>query len=181
MGADLPTGFERALSWIREAEGCKHGVVDDPADAGGRTYCGITQATLDRYQQEIGKPALLVENIDDDKIKAIYFKYYWLESKACDLPWPLNLLHFDGYVQHKPVDAARVLQRAVGAVPDGIIGPKTVLAAYRRDQKACAPYIYWRWRLYLQLDKRWFRQWSIRLVDLWKESGVVANKKRREK
>ena len=178
MENELASGFDRALKWILRAEG---GYADNPLDPGGATNFGIIQRTFDRYQDEIGKPRLPVKSITDDKVKSIYLRYYWLESKACDLPWPISLLHFDGYVQHRPRDAARVLQRAVGATPDGILGPRTVAATNRAGESATGPYIYWRLRLYMQLNKHFFRGWVIRVVDLWAEAGVAPATKRRKK
>ena len=47
----------------------------------------------------------------------------------CDrLPWPVSLVHFDACVNTGVTQAARFLQRSVGADPDGRIGPKTLEA-----------------------------------------------------
>ena len=43
-------------------------------------------------------------------------------------PWPVSLVHFDACVTTGVTQAARFLQRSVGAEPDGRIGPKTLEA-----------------------------------------------------
>jgi lysozyme family protein len=44
------------------------------------------------------------------------------------MPWPVSLVHFDACVNMGVTQAARFLQRSVGAEPDGRIGPKTLEA-----------------------------------------------------
>ncbi|KKK51025.1 hypothetical protein LCGC14_3119120, partial [marine sediment metagenome] len=87
----------------------------------------------------------------------IYHDLYWREGQCNQLPWPLSLYHFDGYVNLLPRDAGRVLQRALKIrtpelVVDGIVGPKTIAAAHSLEYnlKIRTEYLWERIRLYLR-------------------------------
>jgi lysozyme family protein len=96
--------FERCLPVTLQFEG---GFVDDPADMGGRTNKGITQATYDRACEEWGQPHADVKDITDADVRAIYAEDYWVPSGAVDQPWPMNLLIFDSAVNHGVARAKR--------------------------------------------------------------------------
>ncbi len=114
--------FERALPYILKAEG---GLVDNPADPGGRTNKGITQAVYDAWRFTHGQPKQLVDAITDQEVADIYRGKYW-EFGHCDaLPWPLCLAHFDACVNTGVGQATRFLQRAADVPDDGTFGPRT--------------------------------------------------------
>jgi lysozyme family protein len=71
-------------------------------------------------------------------VEEIYRDDYWLEGDCDRLPWPVSLVHFDACVNTGVTQAARFLQRSVGAEPDGRIGPKT-LEAVRAALEKHAP------------------------------------------
>lgn len=113
--------FEAALAAVLEAEG---GNDDDPADHGGRTSHGITQAEYDAWRREQGAPEQDVWKISPSEIHQIYHDEYW--EPWCDmLPKGLDFLYFDLAVNAGPHEATLVLQRAVGVAADGRIGPRT--------------------------------------------------------
>ena len=120
------TNFLRALPFTLRMEG---GYSDHPSDPGGATQKGITQAVYDAYRREHSQSVAPVRGISDDEVEAIYFSRYWTVCKAEALPWPASLCHFDAAVNHGVGGAARILQRAVGVVADGKIGPQTLAAA----------------------------------------------------
>lgn len=102
------------------------GFVDHPADRGGPTNMGITQATLAHWR---GKPvtAQEVKDLGRDEAVALYRRNYWsgpgldtlgLNEIAADMV-------FDTAVHHGPRTAIRLLQRAAGVKDDGLIGPIT--------------------------------------------------------
>ena len=103
------------------------GFVNDPADPGGVTDFGITLAT---YSHWLGRPASIAElRVMDDAVKAaIYRAGYWNMIQGDALPSGVDLITFDGAVNGGPKRAAEMLQEAVGAVADGMIGPKTLAA-----------------------------------------------------
>lgn len=127
------TRFDTVVGHIFGAEG---GLSDDPADRGGRTNMGISTPTLrEAIKRGIVRPDATIDNLRRDEAKNIYFSMFWTEPKCNELPRPLDLLAFDAFVQHRPKPAAVLIQKAVGAVPDGMIGPATIAAAFGADLK----------------------------------------------
>lgn len=149
--------FKKAFDHILVVEGQ---FVDNPNDPGGRTNLGITQATFTRWLREKELPSVDVADIQREEAYAIYHDEYWIRGQCHKLPWPLALYHFDGYVNLLPMDAGRVLQRAlqIGApklAVDGIVGPKTIRTANQLDWdlKVRSEYLWERVRLYLRKVK----------------------------
>lgn len=104
------------------------GYVDHAADKGGPTNFGITQKTLSAW---LGRQATKgdVQALDEKTARAIYAKAY-VQAPGFDQIKDdrLRALVVDSGVQHGPTTAAKWLQIAVGANPDGKIGPKTLAA-----------------------------------------------------
>ena len=109
---------------VLEHEG---GYVNHPKDPGGRTNMGITQRT---YQNFYGRPVTEEEmkTMPRKDATEIYKSMYWDEVRGDDLPAGVDICVFDWSVNSGINRAARALQKAVGAYPDGILGPKTMLA-----------------------------------------------------
>ncbi len=101
------------------------GYVNDPDDAGGETKFGVAKnANLD----------LNITELTWEQAKSVYYNRYWVKG-ACDrLPPRVAVLHFDGCVNHGTGRASKFLQRAVGAVEDGVIGNKTAQAVADLDE-----------------------------------------------
>lgn len=119
--------FQKALEFTLRWEG---GYSDHPADKGGATMRGITQATYDAYLRSIGAPSHPVKGIRDEEIEWIYHRNYWEEIKGDSLPMPLAIAVFDCAVNSGPSRSIKLLQSACGGlVIDGLIGPKTLAAA----------------------------------------------------
>ena len=121
MSAD----FQRALTFVLKVEG---GYTNDPVDRGGATNKGILQRVYHIYGKAEGLRPADVRHILNIEVEEIYRDAYWLEGDCDRLPWPVSLVHFDACVNTGVTQAARFLQRAVGAEPDGRIGPKTLEA-----------------------------------------------------
>ena len=161
-------GFAQALPVILRAEG---GYVDDPVDRGGATNFGVTQKTYDAYRikKRLGKVS--VRGITTEEVGSVYHVRYWLKGKCDALPWPASMAHFDSCVNHGPRNAAKLLQRAVGAVPDGKIGPRT-LAAVVKTSGLANTLLWGRVRYYLKIVKvrpsqiRFLRGWLLRVLHL---------------
>lgn len=91
-------------------------------DPGGETMWGITEVTL-RGLGIDKRPAELTPA----EARAIYFEHYWKPVRElCRVEPALALMAYDFGVQSGPRQAARTLQRVVGATADGIIGPRTL-------------------------------------------------------
>lgn len=117
--------FSSALNRTLVHEG---GWSDHPNDPGGATMKGITLST---YSAFLGRKATKEElkNIPEADLLAIYKNNYWDKVKADNLPSGLDICVFDFAVNSGPSRAIRMLQGLCGAVPDAIIGPKTIAAA----------------------------------------------------
>lgn len=114
--------FNRCLEIILHHEG---GYVNHPKDPGGRTNLGVTQRV---YEEWIGHPVseAIMKGLTVDHVRALYKAKYWAVVKADELPAGLDLCVFDFGVNAGPGRAVRYLQRMVGAVEDGQIGPRTI-------------------------------------------------------
>lgn len=166
--------FQRCLPIILEVEG---GLSNHPADPGGLTNHGITQATYSRYLQQLGQPSYPVTGITKSEIEDLYFRLYWLEAGCHNLPLPLGLCVFDGAVHSGPKRAVKLLQECIGVPPDGDFGPLTLLAV--REEKLsplCRRYLATRLRLLRRLavgPKKVFKKgWTnrIRKIKLYVET-----------
>src|SRR3989442_10698751 len=117
--------FADALQFVLQQEG---GFVDNPADPGGATNHGITQATYDRYRAAQGLAPQGVAQITDTEVTEIYQTQYWSVCR-CDelerLDVGLGLAVFDTAVNSGVREASRMLQRLLGVRADGVIGPQT--------------------------------------------------------
>ena len=126
-----------ALTHLLDIEG---GFTDDPNDPGnklpdGRPGCtnlGVTQAAWEAY---IGRKVTHEEMraLTRKDVDPFYRAMYWDSIRADDLPQLLRYAVFDAGVNSGPVTAIRWLQQAVGATPDGILGPRTLKAINELD------------------------------------------------
>lgn len=109
-----PDRFQRALAFVLSWEG---GWADDPNDPGGATMQGITLATFTRWRHAQGMPTPSKDDlraIKRDEVEAIYYQWYWLASKAHELPWPLALAQFDTAVNAGVYRAQEMLEASGG-------------------------------------------------------------------
>jgi lysozyme family protein len=121
--------FETSLAHVLKHEG---GWADHPADPGGATMKGVTLKT---YSDWLGRQATKAElrAISDEHLRTIYKARYWDAVRGDELPSGLDYVVFDMAVNSGPGRAAKMLQAAVGATPDGSIGPKTLAAVSAQD------------------------------------------------
>lgn len=117
--------FDRVLPHILHHEG---GFVNDPADRGGATNKGITQAVYDAHRNAKKLPIQTVKKITDEEVTNIYYNSYWLDGLCDRLPLPLAVVHFDFAVNAGIFQAFRTLQRVVKTEADGKFGPKSFAA-----------------------------------------------------
>jgi lysozyme family protein len=117
--------FERALAAVLVHEG---GYVNHPKDPGGATNKGVTQRVYDDYRLHRGMAPRSVRHIQPTEIEDIYRRQYWDAVRCDDLPAGVDYCVFDLAVNSGTNRAARFLQRAVGVLEDGKIGPITIAA-----------------------------------------------------
>jgi lysozyme family protein len=104
------------------------GYVNHPADRGGPTKYGITQATLAAWR---GRPVTPkdVEALTVEEARRIYRTLYIDKPGFAALPEPLRGLVVDTAVHSGVKTAVRLLQKALGGLlMDGIFGPVTMAA-----------------------------------------------------
>jgi lysozyme family protein len=114
--------FKTSLDLVLKHEG---GYVDHPSDPGGETKYGISKRAY---------PDVDIKNLTVEQAGEIYYKDYWCKLQCDSLPEPVALMVFDAAVNMGVRRAARQLQRASIAAPDGVVGPMTIRAcriAYR--------------------------------------------------
>lgn len=92
-----------------------------PADKGGATMWGITTAVAraSGYQGDM-------QMLTQAQAMNIYRAQYWTPLKADLLPEEVRFDVFDGAVNSGVAQSVKWLQRAVGVIDDGIVGPQTV-------------------------------------------------------
>ncbi len=153
--------FDTAISKVLQHEG---GFADHPEDPGGRTRYGITEAVARRvgYRGDMRELPL-------DLAKRIYRSEYWDAVRADELPPQARYAVFDAAVNSGVKQSIMWLQRAVGVLADGVIGPKTMAAVAALDGPTLhARLVAQRLRFMTQLSTwpTFGRGWARRIADL---------------
>lgn len=127
----MKDNFELCLKMLLKHEG---GFVDHPKDPGGMTNLGVTKAV---YEDVLGREVTEKEMraLTEEDVKPVYKKLYWDRCWGDELPSGVDWAVFDWAVNSGPSRAAKALQRAVNAKPDGAIGPKTLDAVEAVDPR----------------------------------------------
>lgn len=120
--------FDAALKLVLKHEG---GYTNHPSDPGGPTNLGITLANFRRFVKPDGTIADL-KNLTVAQAAICYRRQYWDAVLGAELPSGVDYAVFDFAVNSGPARAAKYLQRIVGAVQDGRIGPATLKAVRAR-------------------------------------------------
>jgi len=120
----MKTNFDPSFDKVMQSEG---GYVWDKDDAGGETNLGVTIGAWSAY---LGRPINSGEMkaLTKDTVKPFYKQMYWDKVRGDDLPKGVDYAVFDFAVNAGIGRATKFLQRAVGAIDDGAIGPSTLAA-----------------------------------------------------
>jgi lysozyme family protein len=113
--------FDEAFKALIGHEGSYSNHPDDP---GKETMYGITHDTARRNGYFGDMRALPLETA-----KKIAKREYWDAVSADSMPAAIRFDLFDGAYNSGPTQAIKWLQRAVYAHDDGIVGPRTLMAA----------------------------------------------------
>lgn len=113
--------FDQAFTRLLGHEG---GYSDHPADKGGPTNWGITEAVA-KANGFTGN----MRDLSQDFAKRVYRRLYWDAPGIVNLPPEIQYDVFDGAVNSGATQSIMWLQRALGADDDGVIGPITIKAA----------------------------------------------------
>jgi lysozyme family protein len=112
--------FDEAFHHLLGHEG---GYSNHPEDPGGETMWGVTKVVA-REDGYVG----LMKDFPVYAAKSIYREKYWDAVQAEKLPPTIRYAVFDAAVNSGPGTSIKWLQEAVGATPDGVLGPKTLAA-----------------------------------------------------
>lgn len=161
--------FEQAIEIILKHEG---GYVNHPKDPGGETNFGIAKRSY---------PDLNIRTLTREDAVEIYRRDFWEKCKIELLPPALRLIVFDCAVNQGPGVAVGLLQAAVGAKVDGVLGPDTLakLAALNA-RKVVEKYAQFRLERYQRNPKfAYFGDgWTKRLLDVsMKSVGTIDDEK----
>ena len=121
--------FEDSLKLVLAEEG---GYVDNPIDPGGITNLGVTKAVWEAW---VGHPVdeKVMRSLTPEYVAPMYKQKYWTPCFGDDLPKGLDYAVFDFAVNAGPGRAVKTLQQAIGCVPDGSIGPRTMGIIHNTD------------------------------------------------
>lgn len=112
--------FEDCLRLVLAHEG---GFSQHPLDPGGATNRGVTKRAWEAYV----KRKVTVDDIKRltvEDVTPFYRDRYWIPG----LPNGVDYVVFDASVNSGPHRASRWLQECVGAIPDGVVGMRTLAA-----------------------------------------------------
>jgi lysozyme family protein len=128
----MVSNWQKSFELMLQSEG---GYSDDQRDSGnhlpdgrqGSTMLGVTQYNWENWiGHEITQDQM--KKLTHDDVKPFYKKKFWDVCRCDDMPSGIDYLIFDYAVNAGCGGSAKVLQRAVGVVPDGGIGPITLAA-----------------------------------------------------
>lgn len=124
----MADNFERCIARVLEHEGGYSRLRADPGNwTGGKVGIGELKGT--KYGIAANTyPTLDIERLTLADAKAIYRRDFWMPARCDDVPDVLRFQLLDAAVNHGIGRALKLLQRSLGVVEDGVIGPRTLAA-----------------------------------------------------
>jgi len=113
------SNFKECLDLVLKSEG---GWVNHPSDPGGETNLGVTKRVWEEY---VGHPVESLKKLTKEDVAPLYELKYWRPCYCEVLPRGLDFVVFSMGVNAGPGRSVKLLQSAIGCVPDGVIGPAT--------------------------------------------------------
>ena len=126
----MKENFDSALKMILKSEG---GFVNHKLDPGGMTNLGVTKKVWEEWVGHVVDEKAM-RALTPEVVAPMYKRKYWDAVKADEMPDGLDYLMFDFAVNAGPGRAIKTMQKAIGATPDGAIGPKTMAALKAANQ-----------------------------------------------
>lgn len=135
MGAGkLPTNDAEILGRVL---GVEQGFVDNPADRGGPTKWGVTLGLLADLRPGASRSDVLA--LSQGEARDILQSQFIVHPGFSVILNPvLRWVVVDAAVNHGPLQAKRLLQRAMGVKDDGVLGPQTLNALFQANQAKLA-------------------------------------------
>ena len=121
--------FDNVLQIVLKEEG---GFVNNPADPGGMTNLGVTKRVWEAFVGHAVSEADMRALTPAD-VTPLYQKNYWNGIRGDNLPVGVDCAVMDFAVNSGVSRAAKFLQQACNATPDGNIGPNTLNAVNNAD------------------------------------------------
>lgn len=118
------TDWNDGISFVLEQEG---GLTNDLNDPGGITKFGISKKSY---------PDVDIASLTLEQAKEIYQRDFWKPCKCDELPREFAISLFDSAVNQGTQVAIRIMQKALKVKDDGIMGPKTLAAAFAAQPRA---------------------------------------------
>jgi lysozyme family protein len=155
--------FEQCLALTLKEEG---GWVNNKYDPGGETNMGVTKRVWEEWVGHPVPPGSL-KSLTVADVEPLYRQKYWDKVRGDDLPNGVDYAVFDFAVNSGVSRSTKFLQDAVGAKPDGIIGPRTLAAVNEANPRDLIDEICDNRLAYLQSLPTWDkfgRGWSKRVA-----------------
>jgi lysozyme family protein len=151
--------FEQAWAFLQRDDiegGAK--VSRDPDDPGGTTKWGISQRAF---------PAVDIGNLTEAHAKQLFLSHYWTPIRGDEWPPMVAVALADSAFNQGVKTAITLLQEAVKANPDGLIGPATLAEVRRRAPDVVVNEFLSRRALrYADGKAKYRRGWFLRLFKL---------------
>ena len=176
----MKENYDHCLGLILHHEG---GYVNHPKDPGGETNKGVTKRVYENWciEQDLFQKDMKDLKISD--VAPIYKQNYWDRCKCDSLPDGVDLCVFDFGVNAGTGRGARFLQKCVGAVADGAIGPNTLRQvdewiAMRGEEDLIVEYserrrnYYKRLKTFSTFGKGWLRRVEETELEALKLAGI---------
>ena len=124
--------FEKALEFVLKWEG-GYTLHKNPTEP-YYTFAGIYQGAYPNWE---GWKLLKEGKIEEAKelVKDFYYIHFWKPLKADHMPEKVAIAIFDTAVNFGLKRAIKGLQKILGVLPDGIVGPITLKAIKERDEE----------------------------------------------
>lgn len=125
MSQSFETAFQELM--LREGGFVLHEV---PGDTGGMTYAGISRNNVPDWP---GWAIIAKGGIPPTQlVRDFYWNAYWVplycEELQPQIAYSIFSFAVNSSAPYQPRTAVRLVQLAVGATPDGVMGPKTIAA-----------------------------------------------------
>ena len=133
------SNWDKSFDMVLAHEG---GFTNDQRDSGnhlpdGRQGCTMLGCTQTNWEAYIGHKVTQddMKKLTKDDVKPLYKKNYWDAVSGDLLPSGLDYAAFDFAINAGPAASRKMIQRALGVVADGAIGPNTLKAINEADAK----------------------------------------------
>lgn len=127
----MKDNWNKSLRLLLQHEG---GFSNDSRDPGGITNLGVTKRQWEKYVGHAVSEDDMRELLPD-RVAPFYKSIYWDAVHGDDTPSGIDHCMFDTAVNSGPGRAVILLQRILGVVVDGNLGPHTIDVAFKQSSQ----------------------------------------------